>query len=643
MKARFSSNHLVLIFILITGAVLRMWHLMEIPLTHDEFSVVFRTGYESFADLIEQGVKVDVHPAGVQVFVNYWVALFGDSAASVKLPFILFGILSILMVYKLGEEWFNPSVGLITSTFVACLEYTVMYSQIARPYMSGLFFSLLMVYGWQRYLFNPGISPVAWLVLYVLASAICAYNHYFSLLFAAIVGVTGLLFIDRRRIISYILAGVGIFALYIPHLPILLHQFQEKGVEGWLAKPENDFIIEYVGYIFHFSPWVYGMVAIIVIAGILMHKGPQLLKNKFFYISLAWFGLPILIGFFYSRYVNAVLQYSGLIFTFPFFLFLVFGHLPDFKKPVKYLGVPLISAVLILTLIFGRQYYSLFYNSRFKHLILDTEQTISRYGADHCLVVMDSHKKISDYYYDALDIRYDHVDYDDFSNRKDFIDMVANSEKEYLSLAVDSRTDFALPGMVMEYFPHMILKKDYYAGSYYLFSRNKSATGGGYLLFTSGNAFSGTATGWPSFADTLLLDLYTLSGSPAYRMYGSQEFSPTFSYPLRELVKRNNDMIDVSVNIRNLDSLNQSLLVLGINGRQGLVKWTASHFQDYDPGSGDWYTVHHSFRTTRDLLRRNFTVNVYIWNREKNSFFCDDFSVIAREGNPIFYGMLENF
>ena len=241
MNIRISSNHLALIFILLIGTLRRIWHLADIPLTHDEFSVVFRTGYHSFADLIKQGVMVDVHPAGVQVFVNYWVALFGDSAVAVKLPFILFGMFSIGLIYKLGEEWFNPTVGLISSVFVACLEYTVMYSQIARPYMSGMFFSLLMVYGWQRYLFNPGRSPLAWLMLYVLASAICAYNHYFSLMFAAIVGVTGLFFITRRRLLAYALAGAGIFVLFIPHLPVFFHQFTEKGVEGWLGKPENDF------------------------------------------------------------------------------------------------------------------------------------------------------------------------------------------------------------------------------------------------------------------------------------------------------------------------------------------------------------------------------------------------------------------
>ncbi len=450
-------------------------------------------------------------------------------------------------------------------------------------------------------------------------------------MFAALVGVTGLFFITRRRLMSYALAGLGIFALYIPHLPIFFHQFSEKGVEGWLGKPGNDFIIDYIGYIFHFSPLVYAMVAVINIAGIWLQRGPGLHRSKFFYISLTWFILPILIGFFYSRYVNAVLQYSGLIFTFPFFLFLVFGNLPDFQKPVKYLAVPLISLILILTLIFGRQYYSLFYQSRFKHLILDTEQTINQYGADNCLVIMDSHKKISDYYYDALDIRFDHFHYDDFTHRNNFIELLKKTRKDYLSLAVDSRTDLALPGIVMQYFPNMILKKDYFGGNYYLFSKKGSSMKGA-LLFTSGDGLNGMEPGWSAIIDSLLLDSAGIDGSSAYLMTGGQEFSPTFSFPLQDLVNQKNDMIDVSVNIRNKDSLNQSLLVLGINGKHGQAEWTASHFYDYDSGKGEWYTVHHTFRTTQNLRQKNLQVNVYIWNRDKINFACDDFFVRSRKG-----------
>ena len=639
MKIKISTNHLILLLIVIAGALLRSYHLLEIPLTHDEFSVLFRTGYDSFSELIDQGVRVDGHPAGVQVFVNYWVGLFGESAAAVKIPFILFGIFSILLVYKLGDEWFNPSVGLLSAAFVSCLEYTVMYSQIARPYMSGLFFSLLMVYAWQRYLFSPGKRPLAWLSLYVIASAFCAYNHYFSLMFAAIVGVSGLLFINRRRLITYVIAGVAIFGLFIPHLSIFLQQFSEKGVEGWLGKPGNDFILEYVGYIFHFSPIVYGLVAIIVIAGIRLQHGQHILKNKFLYISLAWFSIPILVGFFYSRYVNAVLQYSGLIFTFPFFLFIVFGNLPDLKKSIKYLAIPLICLSLILTLIYERQYYSLFYQSRFKHLITETDKSIREYGAENCLVIMDSHKKISDYYYEKLDIRFEHLHYDDFSDRKEFINLLRNSDAKYLSLAVDSETDLALPGVIMHYYPNMITKKDYYGGNYYLFSRVQSS--GEPCRFISRNGFNGEAPGWSTAGDSLLVDTAGISGKPAYMMTGAQEWSPTFSYPLRDLVSKKNDLIDVSVSILNSDSLNHSLLVLELRGKSGLVDWTASHFPDYDPGNGEWYTVHHTFRATQNLRRKNLYVNVYIWNKDKITFLGNNFRVGSRDGNPVLFGLME--
>ena len=103
-------NHrdtLILLFILLMGTVLRMYRLHDISFTHDEFSALFRTRFDSFADLIAGGVRIDTHPAGIQVFMYYWVKLFGEGEAAVKLPFILFGILSIYMVYRIGKEWFK--------------------------------------------------------------------------------------------------------------------------------------------------------------------------------------------------------------------------------------------------------------------------------------------------------------------------------------------------------------------------------------------------------------------------------------------------------------------------------------------------------------------------------------------------------
>lgn len=184
------TNRTVIFIILSVAVILRFFNYPEIPFTHDEFSALFRLQFDSFSDLIEKGIKTDGHPAGVQVFLYYWTKLFGSEAWVVKLPFTVLGILSVWLTYIIGRKWFNESVGLISSAYVASIQFTVMYSQMARPYISGLFLSLLMIYFWSNLIMNPDRNFVRNFTMYIISSALCAYNHHFSLLFAAIVGTT---------------------------------------------------------------------------------------------------------------------------------------------------------------------------------------------------------------------------------------------------------------------------------------------------------------------------------------------------------------------------------------------------------------------------------------------------------------------
>ena len=97
---RNNKDTLLLIFILLLGTILRVYRLQDIPFTHDEFSALFRTRFDNFAELIAQGVRDDGHPAGIQVFLYYWIRLFGEGEVAVKIPFILSGILSIYFIYR---------------------------------------------------------------------------------------------------------------------------------------------------------------------------------------------------------------------------------------------------------------------------------------------------------------------------------------------------------------------------------------------------------------------------------------------------------------------------------------------------------------------------------------------------------------
>jgi len=82
----------------------------------DELSALARTGYSHFSSLISDGVVIDFHPALVQVFLNYWTALFGKSPWVVKLPSMILGIATVYMFYRVAAKYMGSGVALMGGT-----------------------------------------------------------------------------------------------------------------------------------------------------------------------------------------------------------------------------------------------------------------------------------------------------------------------------------------------------------------------------------------------------------------------------------------------------------------------------------------------------------------------------------------------
>src|SRR5215467_7596776 len=120
----------LLLLILVVGAVLRFIYFDRCPYTHDEISSLTRAHYGSFSELIEKGVKPDTHPPLLQIFLQYYTKIFGTEEMVVKFPFVICGMLSILMVYLITSKWFGQAAGLLSAAVVSTIQYTVMYSVI---------------------------------------------------------------------------------------------------------------------------------------------------------------------------------------------------------------------------------------------------------------------------------------------------------------------------------------------------------------------------------------------------------------------------------------------------------------------------------------------------------------------------------
>ncbi len=212
-------DYLLLGVILLVAAVLRLWRLGQVPFMHDEFSALFRLRFDNLRDLFQNGIIVDGHPAGVQVFLYYWTKVVGWNAFGVKLPFALMGIGSVFMVYVIGRQWFNRKTGLLAAAFFAVSQLTVFYSQIARPYSPGLFFVLFMTFFWNKILFDVRKPGAGTCIGFAVTAWLAALAHNFSAAQAGLIFLTGLFFLKKDRRLAYWLGGVGALLLYAPHLP----------------------------------------------------------------------------------------------------------------------------------------------------------------------------------------------------------------------------------------------------------------------------------------------------------------------------------------------------------------------------------------------------------------------------------------
>ena len=635
------TNRLILLLVLITAIILRFVNYFEIPFTHDEFSALFRLDFGSFSELIEKGVKIDGHPAGIQVFLYYWTKLFGSSEWIVKLPFTIFGILSVWLSYKIATKWFNETVGLITSAFLASIQFTVMYSQIARPYISGLFFSLLMVYYWSMLIKQPDKHFFKNIIFFILAASLCAYNHYFSLLFAAIVGFSGLFFIQKKYLFKYIISGFVIFALYLPHLNIFLYQLKIGGVGGWLGKPHNDFIIRYIEYIFNFSIFSIIMTLGLVVFGA---KGANLrnVNYKHYALFIIWFLLPFLIGFYYSKYYSSVLQFSVLIFCFPFLFLVLFGHIKLQKTVINLILVMLILSVNIYTLVFNRRHYDLFYHSIYKEILLDYNEV--KKNSVNTLFIIDSHKKITNYYSEKLKIDIDFISYDSFSNEADlitFLEQNSNYTKLYFG-CLSSINPLSIP-IIQDYYPTIEWQRNYVGGTTFLFSKNSPSNNDTpieYLGFETG-----TSNFWSSIDLSKITDSLSFSGEKSYIINNETEWGPTFSEDLNDIMLNENNFIDISLKARAIDNMDDVILVATLDADNGTIYWGGTNFNKFilpNQSNNKWITIHHSIKLSDVYLNYgNIRMKVYVWNKGKRNLFIDEFKIKLRTGNPVIYGLNE--
>jgi uncharacterized membrane protein len=622
------TNTLLLLLILGLGTVLRFWNFSNMPYLHDELSALGRTTYNSVQDVITYGVEInDTHPPGVQLFLYFWTNLFGTNEMVVKFPFILCGLFSILMAYKISKKWFNITVALVVAAFMATIQYTINYSQLIRPYSSGVFFCLLMVYCWSEFLFEPEHKK-KWLTGYILSAVCCAYDHHFALLFAFIVGLSGIPFLTKNSWKPYLLSSLIIFIMYLPNVPILFYQLSKGGLggpDGWLKTPEPGWLYMYFKYIFHFSYWMYALVAVLLCLSILFCT-PEINKtNKFRVLCITWFFSSFFIQYFYSVYISAIIQYSTLLFVFPFLLVFLFSLFRELKEKQNIVIVFSILLIGTTSLAMKRKHFQVFYKQPFQ-LQLETlfesmdkikdhsDVTIQLGVPPYLKAIIKKHysqkynKNLGDAYFSTMS---------EYPTPKIFKAFVFSRKTNY----------FITGGLPMEYiqiikekYPYMLVKNEGVISSSYCFSKQKPEN---------------EVNNEVMFKQQLVKEKIVLDST--------QEFGPAFVFKLKEISYTRFTVINVAATLFPSDTSSNPLLVVSIEENGTALDWAGIAYFKYNTNKDRPNTIF----SCNDLISFDFKnhpdaeLKIFIWNRDKKKVEIQHMELEVIKGNPFIYGLNE--
>jgi mannosyltransferase len=176
------SGALLAIFML--GMALRLYQLDADSLWLDEISTSTRAQLDlpTLLSLLASGEGRGVQLPLTYVVSHFFVTHFGTNEFVLRLPAVLLGSLSVLLIYKVGEMLWSRDVGLVGALLLAINPYHVQYSQEARHYALMVFLAMTSLIFLIMALKRRG--PMLWLG-FVLSTSLGLYNHYFAFLFLA--------------------------------------------------------------------------------------------------------------------------------------------------------------------------------------------------------------------------------------------------------------------------------------------------------------------------------------------------------------------------------------------------------------------------------------------------------------------------
>ena len=213
-KKIFSDQYLlVLAAIILLGAYLRIHNLGTQSIWLDEASSYYMS-YGNSVSWVWTNAMADRHPP-LHFLILHFVSIFSSSEFMLRLPSAIFGILTIPVIYKIGESLFGKKEGLISAFILSISSIHIFYSQEARMYAQMVLFSIASLY----FLYRAYKENKNWMWAGFVVSASLGFYSFYYTIFVLVPEIIFYIIIQlkdsfkSRRIVISDLKNVRLFVL----------------------------------------------------------------------------------------------------------------------------------------------------------------------------------------------------------------------------------------------------------------------------------------------------------------------------------------------------------------------------------------------------------------------------------------------
>ena len=281
----------------------------------------------------------DFHPPGYFAMLWLWGQAFGFSEISVRIPSVIFGVLTVYLTFLIGRNLFSSKVGLLGGLLLAIAPLHIYYSQEARMYSFAAFaaafstYTLILLLKKKQYAF----------LLHTLSTLLILFSDYVAY-FIIPAHIVWVLLYKRSILRIYFFSLMLSLILFFPWLIKFVDQLKNglqtaEAIEGWQkvvggATIKNLILFPVktlVGKIDFSNNLIYSLILFIFSIPYLVILTKNIKKwDEKADLLWAWLVIPPFLAFLISFFIP-VFSYFRLIFILPGFYLLVAAGLDMVK------------------------------------------------------------------------------------------------------------------------------------------------------------------------------------------------------------------------------------------------------------------------------------------------------------------------